>query len=85
MDIHTIATAVGIVGVIVVLLSYILLQLQHIDPYSFLYSCMNLMGSVMVLFSLYYEWNLSAVIIEVVWSFISLYGMYRALMKRFRS
>lgn len=85
MDMHAIATVVGLIGVVAVLLSYTLLQLQRMDPYSFLYSFLNFMGSAMVLFSLYYEWNLSAVLIEVVWAIISLYGIYRALEKKFKS
>ncbi len=82
MTLNMIATVIGMIGVFVVLLSYILLQLQRIDPYSVSYSFLNFLGSAMVLFSLYFEWNLPAVVIEVVWGFISLYGVYRALFKK---
>jgi hypothetical protein len=82
MTLNMVATVIGMIGVFVVLLSYILLQLQRIDPYSFGYSFLNFLGSAMVLFSLYFEWNLPAVVIEVVWGFISLYGVYRAIFKK---
>lgn len=79
MSISFIANIVGLVGVVTVLTAYTLLQLQRLDPYGFAYSFMNLAASMMVLFSLYYEWNLPSFIIEVVWSVISIYGLYRAV------
>jgi hypothetical protein len=77
-----IARGVGTFGVVIVLIAYILLQMQRMDPYSFLYSFINLLGSIMILFSLYYEYNFPAVFIEVVWSFISIYGIYQSLKRR---
>lgn len=81
MTLSFIATVTGLIGVFIVLIAYGLLQLQRMDPYSISYSLLNLLGSLMVLFSLYFEWNLPAVVIEVVWSFISFYGLYKAMVK----
>jgi hypothetical protein len=82
MTISAFATLIGTVGVIIVLIAYLLLQAQKMNPYSFLYSFMNLLGSIMLLFSLYYDWNFPAVFIEVVWAMISIYGIYNALVTR---
>jgi hypothetical protein len=75
----TLATLVGTLGVIIVLIAYMLLQIKKMNPYSFLYSFLNFLGSLMILYSLFYQWNFPAVLIEIVWGLISLYGMYRAL------
>jgi hypothetical protein len=82
MTISTLATLIGTLGVILMLVAYVLLQIKRIDPYSIRYSFMNFIGSVMLLFSLYYDWNTPAVLIEMVWGAISAYGVYRAIMSR---
>lgn len=82
MNIHLIANIIGLIGVVTVLSAYILLQLQRLDPYGFLYSFLNFSSSAMVLFSLYFEWNLPSAIIETIWALISFYGLYRALSKK---
>ncbi len=79
LSIELLSNIIGIIGVIVILIAYMLLQVKKICPYSFLYSFLNFIGSLMILFSLYYQWNFPAVIIEFVWSIISLYGMHRSL------
>jgi hypothetical protein len=69
------ATIIGTRGVVLILVSYFLLQLRKLSIHSFY----NLVGSLMMLFSLYFQWNLPAVIIEIAWSFISIYGVFYAL------
>lgn len=39
------------------------------------YPLANLIGSSLILASLYRDWNLSAAIIEIFWAMISLYGL----------
>jgi multisubunit Na+/H+ antiporter MnhB subunit len=82
MSISIFATVIGTLGVILMLVAYIMLQIERINPYSIRYSLMNCIGSVMLLYSLYYDWNTPAVLIETVWGAISAYGIYRALMSR---
>ena len=72
----------GIIGVILILASYILLQLEKLSATSFLYSATNGLGALLVLVSLIYEFNLSAFIIEAFWLLISIYGVVRYFSRR---
>jgi len=72
---------VGMLGVIIVLATYLLLQLNRLSSLDLSYSIFNCIGSVFILYSLYYHWNFPAALIEIVWIMISLYGIYRVLKK----
>jgi len=67
---------IGNLGVIMILSSYLLLQLEKITSKSLAYSVINALGALLVLISLYFHFNLSAVIIELFWLIISLYGIW---------
>lgn len=73
---------VGIAGVIIVLIAYYLLNVSKTHSSSLNYLLMNLIGAIMVLYSLCYSWNLASVIIEIAWILISLLGIYRSVFKR---
>ena len=68
---------VGIIGVVLILATYMLLQLEKLSATSFLYSATNGLGALLILVSLIYEFNLSAFIIEAFWLLISIYGIVR--------
>lgn len=68
---------ISMTGVLIILVTYFLLQSERIDARSYLYSILNFIGSMMILYSLFYDWNLSAVIIEVCWAVISLFGLVK--------
>jgi hypothetical protein len=70
--------ALGLVGVAMILLAYLLLQLRRIDPVSAAFSSLNAVGAALVLLSLYYDFNLPAAVVEGAWLIISLYGLARA-------
>ncbi len=69
---------VGIAGVTLILVSYLLLQTGRMRASQPLYSGANATGATLVLFSLMYDFNLSAVIIESFWLLISVYGLWRS-------
>jgi hypothetical protein len=73
---------VGIIGVFFCLLAYFLLQCGKISADSLRFSVCNLLGAIMILFSLAYDWNWSAALIEAAWALISLFGIVRVLLKR---
>lgn len=72
-----VANIVGIVGVILVLLTYFLLQVDRIKSESLSYSLMNMISSMLILYSFYYEWNLPAALVEISWLAISIFGVLK--------
>jgi hypothetical protein len=72
---------VGNIGVLLVLLAYLLLQVEKLSLNSLMYSLLNLVGSLLIMVSLFFNFNLSSFIIEVAWLLISIYGLVR-LMRR---
>lgn len=72
---------IGIVGVVMVLAAYLLLQTYRISAHGVAYTLTNLIGSVLILVSLYYHLNIASLVIEIAWLLISLYGLINALRK----
>jgi len=70
---------VGNVGVFLILLGYLLLQLGKINSQSLKFSILNAFGAFFIIVSLYFDFNLSAFIIESFWLLISLVGIVRYL------
>lgn len=77
INIDIIADIVGIIGVTLVITAFFLTQLEKTTPNSPLYLYFNFWGAIMLLFSLYYHWNLASVIIEVLWLLISSFGIIK--------
>ncbi len=67
--------AVGGFGVALIVLTYLLLQLERLDARGFSFSFLNGLGAALVIYSLFYEFNLSAFLIEIFWLIISLMGI----------
>ncbi|MBS4068532.1 MAG: hypothetical protein WC279_11465 [Sulfurimonas sp.] len=76
---------VGIVGVVIVVITYFLLQSEKIDSKGFLYSFLNAVGSLLVVYSLLYNWNLASFILEFFWILISLYGLRKWYRNKMRN
>jgi hypothetical protein len=72
------ANIIGLVGVFITLIAYFLLNIEKIKSNDYSYSMMNALGSVMILYSLFYAWNIAAFLMEVSWLLISLFGCYKA-------
>lgn len=68
---------IGIIGVILILLAYSLLQCGKLHPLKFSYPFMNLVGAILILISLTFSWNLPSAVIETAWVIISLFGILR--------
>ena len=75
MEFHDIIGTVG-VGFIVVM--YFLLQTGRMASDNPHFSIWNAVGAALILISLAYEFNLSAVLMEGFWLLLSLYGLVRA-------
>ena len=70
---------VGVVGVILQLTAYYLLSINRLSSQAFLYSFYNMMGALLILFSLYFQWNMASALVEAVWFLISLKMVLRKL------
>jgi hypothetical protein len=74
---------VGVIGVALMLMAYAGGQLGRLDMTRLPALLMNLTGSVMVLWSLTFKFNLSAALMEGAWAVVAIYGLVRlALRKR---
>ena len=71
----------GIIGVVLILATYMLLQLEKLSATNLLYSATNGLGASLILVSLIYEFNLSAFIIEAFWLLSSTYGIVRYFLR----
>ena len=69
--------ALGLLGVVLILLAYFLLQAGRMRGNSLAYQLMNAFGAVLVLVSLFYAFNLSAFLMELAWLAVSIYGIFR--------
>ena len=78
------ANLVGMIGVVLILIAYLLLQLRKLQADGICYSIINVVGSVLILYSLYFYRNLSSIVIEVAWLIISFYGLSRGLYLKFK-
>jgi len=70
---------VGNLGVAMIVLAYLAMQIGRLDGRGMAFSALNAAGAAFILVSLYYDFNLSAFIIEVFWIAISMIGIVRAL------
>ena len=73
---------VGNLGVVLILGSYLMVQMRMLSATGLAYTVSNGLGALFVLYSLLYDFNLSAFIIETVWLIISLFGMARYYQER---
>lgn len=69
---------VGNVGVVILMIAYLLLQLNKLSN-GLLYSSLNAIGAGLIIISLLVNFNLSAFLMEVFWVLISFVGIYKGL------
>jgi hypothetical protein len=74
--------ALGTVGVATIIITYILLQIEKLRSDSLYYSLLNAVGAVLILISLYFEFNFPSFVVEFFWLLISLFGVGKYLLRR---
>ncbi|MGH8204848.1 MAG: CBU_0592 family membrane protein [Steroidobacteraceae bacterium] len=72
----------GTAGVILIVGAYFLLQVGRMRNDSLRFSVINAAGAALILWSLYFEFNLSAFLIEAFWLLISLVGVFRFFLRK---
>jgi membrane-associated HD superfamily phosphohydrolase len=73
---------VGNVGVLLMVVAYLLLQLEKLASSAVSYLLLNAVGAVLVIISLMFRFNLSAFFMEAFWLLISLYGLTKSLFSK---
>jgi multidrug transporter EmrE-like cation transporter len=68
---------VGNVGVVILMITYLMLQLNKLPSDGLAYSLLNAIGASLIVISLLFDFNLSALLVEVFWVLISFVGIYR--------
>ena len=74
---------VGSLGVLIIVAAYLWLQIGRIAGQNVVFSGANLLGSMLILVSLYFNFNFSAVLIEIFWIIISLFGLVMGLRRQY--
>ena len=72
----------GNIGVLMMVIAYLLLQLDKLSSSAVSYLLLNALGAVLVIGSLMVRFNLSAFLMEVFWLLISLFGLAKSLYSR---
>jgi multidrug transporter EmrE-like cation transporter len=68
---------IGNIGVVMLMITYLMLQLNKIRSDGLAYSVLNAVGASLIVASLIVNFNLSALLMEVFWVLISCIGIYR--------
>ena len=76
---------VGNIGVLLMVIAYLLLQLEKLSSSALSYLLLNTVGALMVIVSLMFRFNLSAFFMEAFWLLISLFGLAKPLISRTRA
>lgn len=79
---ETIAVIIGLCGAVIVLAAYFMLSAGKMRSDGYAYPLMNMLGSVGVIVSLLWQWNLASFTINSIWVLISLAGIWRVWRKQ---
>ena len=75
---------VGNIGVVMIVGSYFLVQIRRMSATELPYILLNGLGAGCILYSLAFDFNMSAFLLELIWLLISLLGLVRVLVERRR-
>jgi hypothetical protein len=64
---------------VLIIIAYLLLQLGKLPSSAPSYSLLNALGALLVMVSLFFDFNLSAFLMEAFWFLISVFGLIRQL------
>jgi hypothetical protein len=74
----------GFLGAAIIVVAYFAMQQRWLNALDWRFPAANLLGSLLILISLWFEWNFPSVVIEIFWALISLMGLARSLAERRR-
>ena len=68
---------VGIIGSLLIAFAYYGVSNNIFSPEKIVFHLINLLGSILILASLYFKPNPGAILIELLWIFIASLGIYK--------
>src|SRR3954470_1019340 len=74
----------GFIGAAIIVVAYFAMQQRWLNALDWRFPAANAAGSLLILVSLWFEWNFPSVVIEVFWVLISFLGLVRSLAERRR-
>jgi hypothetical protein len=74
---------IGMSGTFLVVGAFFMLQLNKLSSTGLAYNVMNLVGAILLIISLCYNFNLASFVIEIFWIAASLIGLFKYYKGRF--
>ncbi len=68
---------IGLIGFVLYMVSYWLLQLGRLNGNGYCYATLNIAAALFVLVSLRLDFNLASMLIQLAWISISIFGIVR--------
>lgn len=81
----TLPDILGVVGVLMILTAYAGATSGRLDARRAPALLLNLGGALLILLSLYFDFNLSAVLMEAAWALVAIYGLVQLALGRNRA
>lgn len=81
----TLPDVAGVFGVLLILIAYAGATNGRLDPKKVPALLLNLTGALLILLSLAYDFNLSAVLMEAAWALVAVIGLIRLALARRRT
>ncbi len=81
----TLPDLLGVVGVLCILIAYAGATSGKLDARRAPALLLNLAGALLILVSLYFDFNLSAVLMEAAWALVAIHGLIRPAPGRSRA
>lgn len=81
----TLPDALGVGGVLMILIAYAGATSGKLDARRAPALLLNLGGALLILVSLYFDFNLSAVLMEGAWALVAVYGLIQLALGRRRA
>lgn len=78
----TIPNILGLIGAVLFVVAYAGMHLEKLDPHGVTALLMNLIGAVLVLISLAYDFNLPSFVLETIWGLVAAYGLIKLVRRR---
>ena len=69
---------IGVIGTMLIVVAYFGTQRRWFSATDWRFPMLNLVGAMLILVSLWVDWNFPSFVMEVFWLAISLYGLARS-------